>query len=448
MIAAQRMRAGFVAGAVLYALGQGCALLFQWLLLRRFGLQGYGDVGLAHLGLVTVLFLADLGYASLFLREDPAAPGWNARWRQALWHRLLATLVLDLLWIAGVWWSGRGHGEGFRYLLAVLSATVFGLVGYSAPLLARGRMLAGFIVQQVAMPATILAWFVLQQLPGWNGGLGAGLAVSLGYLLQALVNIAVFGAPLQLLWPRRGGGRRMLRPALQLSLLSIAGTLHDRLTPLLLASVAPAFLPVYLFLNYLLNGASGVFNQFNRLLVADARGPTGEHWAGALVSLVLGAAAVGALALLVVAAAWGSAEQRAWLPWVTPVLAAGATTLLSSVLAALLIGRHREATMVPLLLGGALCSALLQVAAAAAHAPQWMLWLRFLCVLAMAAASLHLCGLRLNAGGYAALLSAVLAVSLGGGPVTMTLAALLLVPVAWTVWQRRSLLHTTLSARA
>ncbi|MCC4629771.1 hypothetical protein [Xanthomonas citri] len=66
----------------------------------------------------------------------------------------------------------------------------------------------------------------------------------------------------------------------------------------------------------------------------------------------------------------------------------------------------------------------------------------------MAAASLHLCGLRLNAGGYAALLSAVLAVSLGGGPVTMTLAALLLVPVAWTVWQRRSLLHTTLSARA
>ncbi|KAF1705797.1 hypothetical protein CSC70_13895, partial [Pseudoxanthomonas kalamensis DSM 18571] len=112
MIAAQRMRAGFVAGAVLYALGQGCALLFQWLLLRRFGLQGYGDVGLAHLGLVTVLFLADLGCASLFLREDPAAPGWNARWRQALWHRLLATVVLDLLWIAGVWWSGRGQGEG------------------------------------------------------------------------------------------------------------------------------------------------------------------------------------------------------------------------------------------------------------------------------------------------------------------------------------------------
>lgn len=448
MTAAQRMRAGFVAGATLYALGQGCALLFQWLLLRRFGLQSYGEVGLAHLGLLTLLFLADLGYASLFLREDPDAAGWNERWRQALWHRLLATVLLDLLWIAGAWWRSRGQGEGFHYLLAALPATVFGLVGYSAPLLAQGRRLAGFMVQQVAMPATILVWLALQRLPGWNGGFGAGVAVSLGYLLQALVNIAVFGASLPLLWPRCGGGRRMLRPALQLSLLSIAGTLHDRLTPFLLASVAPAFLPVYLFLNYLLNGASGVFNQFNRLLVAEARGPAGERWAGTLVSLVLGTAAVGALVLLLAAAAWGSAEQRAWLPWVTPVLAAGATTLLGSVLSALLIGRHREATLVPLLLVGVCCSALVQVAAAAAHAPQWLLWLRFLCVLAIAAASLHLCGLRLNAGGYAALLSAVLAVSLGGSPVAMTLAALLLVPVAWMVWRCRSLLHTTLPARA
>ncbi|WP_258072136.1 hypothetical protein [Xanthomonas arboricola] len=78
-------------------------------------------------------------------------------------------------------------------------------------------------------------------------------------------------------------------------------------------------------------------------------------------------------------------------------------------------------------MGGAPYSALLQVAAAAAHAPQWLLWLRFSCVLAMAAASLHLCGLRLNVGGH---------------------AALLLVPVAWTVWQRRSLLHATLPVRA
>ncbi|WP_238319495.1 hypothetical protein [Xanthomonas maliensis] len=438
-MSADRLRTGFAAGAAMYALGQGCALLFQWLLLRHFGLEGYGEVGLAHLGVLTVVFLSDLGYASLFLREDPAAVDWVEHWRQALWHRLLATVALDVVWVGGAWWQCRGHGEGFAYLLAALPATVFGLVSYSAPLLAQGRRLSGFLVQQLAMPVAILAWLALRQLPGGAGGAGAGLAVSLGYLAQALANALVFRAPLQWLWPRRGGGR-MLRAALRLSLLGIAGTLHDRLTPLLLAAVAPTFLPIYLFLNYLIAGASGVFTQFNRLLVTEARGPAGEQWADALISLVLGVSAVGALALPLIAAHWGSVEQLGWLPWVTPVLAAGATTLLSSVLTALLIGRHREGVLVPLLLAGLACSTLLQCAAATAHASQGLLWGRFVSVLAIAAVSLRLCSLRLNTGGYAALLAAGLAAAPGLGTPALAVAAMLLLPMAWVVWHRRTLL--------
>lgn len=439
MSAAARMRAGFVSGALLYALGQGCALLFQWLLLRQFGLHGYGEVGLTHLGLTTVLFLADLGYASLFLREDPATPGWETRWRQALRHRLLATVVLDLAWVAAAGWSWQWHGPGFGYVLAVLPATAFGLVGYSAPLLAQGRRLAGFAVQQVAMPVAILAWLLLRPLPGGGGAAGAGIAVSIGYLAQALLNLAVFAAPLRLLWPQRGQGRHLLGTAVQLSLMGIVGILHDRLTPLLLAAVAPAFLPVYLFLGYLLNGASGVFNQFNRLLLAEAASEAGQHWAQSLISLVLGGAALGALLLPLATAAWGTAAQRAWLPWATPVLAGGATVLLSSVLAALLIGRHRERALLRLLLIGVLCSVLLQLAAAAWPAPQLLLWGRLLCLLGIAAASLHLCGLRLNGGGVAALLAALLAASLCGGRSGWTLAAALLLPALWTAWRQRSL---------
>ncbi|MDQ1094848.1 hypothetical protein QE400_004261 [Xanthomonas sacchari] len=439
MSAAARMRAGFVSGALLYALGQGCALLFQWLLLRQFGLHGYGEVGLAHLGLTTVLFLADLGYASLFLREDPATPGWETRWRQALRHRLLATVVLDLAWVVAAGWAWQWHGPGFGYVLAVLPATVFGLVGYSAPLLAQGRRLAGFAVQQVAMPVAILAWLLLRPLPGGGGGVGAGIAVSIGYLAQALLNLAVFAAPLRLLWPQRGQGRHLLGTAVQLSLMGIVGILHDRLTPLLLAAVAPAFLPVYLFLGYLLNGASGVFNQFNRLLLAEAASEAGQRWAQSLISLVLGGAALGALLLPLATAAWGTAAQRAWLPWATPVLAGGATVLLSSVLAALLIGRHRERALLRLLLIGVLCSALLQLVAAAWPAPQLLLWGRLLCLLGIAAASLHLCGLRLNGGGVAALLAALLAASLCGGRSGWTLAAALLLPALWTAWRQRSL---------
>jgi len=441
MSAPARMRVGFLSGAALYAIGQGCTLLFQWLLLRQFGMQGYGNIGLAHLGLVTVLFLADLGYASLFLREDPASAGWAMRWRLALGHRLAATLVLDMAWVAGAWWQWRGQGEGFAYLLAVLPATLLGLVGYSAPLLAQGRRLAGFGVQQMAMPLAIVAWLALRGQPGWGGGMGAGMAVSLGYLVQAIANMAVFRAPPRLLWPAMNGGKDMLNIALRLSALGIAGTLHDRLTPFLLASVAPAFLPAYLFLGYLLNGASGVFNQFNRLLLAEAHNDPEARWTRALVSLVLGFSALGAQLVLLTAAVWGTPAQQDWLPWVMPVLAAGAIVLFSGVLSAQLIGRHRETALLRILVCGLACSALLQLAAAGWSAPLMLLWGRLLCVLGIAVACLRLCGLRLRVGGHAALLSILLAAALWWGPGGWLLAAALLVPMGWSAWRHRSLLR-------
>ncbi len=443
MSASARMRAGFLSGAVSYMAGQGCTLLFQWLLLRHFGTQGYADVGLAHLGLLTVLFLADLGYASLFLREDPASEGWVLRWRQALCHRLAATLVLDLAWVAGAWWTSRGQGEGFAYLLSVLPATLLGLVGYSAPLLAQGRRLAGFGVQQVAVPAATLAWLALRGAPGWEGGMGAGIAVSLGYLVQATVNVAVSGAPLRLLLPAVGGGR-MLGSALRLSALGIAGTLHDRLTPFLLASAAPAFVPAYLLLGYLLNGAGGVFNQFNRLLLAEAHTDTGVRWACGLMSLLLGLSAPAALLLWPAAARWGNAEQREWLPWVMPVLVAGAIVLFSSVLSALLIGRRREQALLRVFVWCLAASTLLQVAAAAASAPVPLLWGRLVGVLGIMAASLWLCGLRPNAGGWAALLALLLAgVPWAGSGGVAPAALLLLLPAAWAAWRCHGLLRAS-----
>lgn len=442
MAIAGRMRAGFLSGALLFALGQGCALVWQWLLLRHFGAQDYGEVGMAHLGLLTVLALADLGYASLFLREDPAAAHWQRRWQQALFQRLLATLAMDLALVAGAWWQWRGQGAGFAYLLAALPATLFGLVGYSAPLLSQGRRLQGFAVQQIALPVAILAWLVLRWRTGWAGGVEVGVALSLGYLVQMLANVAVFDMRLGLLRPRPGG-RRLLGTALRLWLIGLVGTLHDRLTPVLLVAVAPAFVPVYLFLGYLLNGASGIFNQFNRLLLAEVRNDAGERWARVLVSLVLGLSALGAPLLWLGAAGWASAGQRAWLPWAAPVLATGALVLASSVLSSLLIGRHRERQLLIVLVLGTLGSAALQGAAAALSSPLWLLWGRLLGIVAMAAASLRLCRMSLNLGGHAALLSILLSAS-----PWPALGAVLLLPVAWVAWRQRSLLRMPCAAPA
>ena len=442
MAIAGRMRAGFFSGALLFALGQSCALVWQWLLLRHFGAQDYGEVGMAHLGLLTVLVLADLGYASVFLREDPAAVDWPRRWQQALFQRLLATLAMDLALVAGAWWQWRGQGAGFEYLLAALPATLFGLAGYSAPLLAQGRRLQGFAVQQIALPVAILVWLVLRERTGWAGGAQAGIALSLGYLVQMLANVAVFDMRLELLRPRLGGWR-MLGTALRLWLMGLVGTLHDRLTPLLLVAVAPAFVPVYLFLGYVLNGASGVFNQFNRLLLAEVRNEAGERWARVLVSLVLGLSALGAPLLWLAAQGWASAGQRAWLPWAAPVVATGVLVLASSVLTSLLIGRHRERELLTVLVLGMLGSAVLQMVAAALSSPLWLLWGRLLGIVAMAAASLRLCRMSLNLGGHAALLSIMLAAS-----PWPALGAVLLVPVAWVAWRQRSLLRMTCAGPA
>lgn len=439
-MAAPRMQAGFVAGAALYALGQGCALLFQWLLLQRFGLQGYGEVGLAHLGLVTVLFLADLGYASLFLREDPTAAAWERDWRLALRHRLIATLVLDALLVGVTWWQTGSHSESFRYLLAALPATLFGLINYSAPLLAQGRRIPGFLVQQIAMPMAILSWLTMPQQSDGAGSWRAGAVVSGGFLVQAIVNLATFGGPPRLLCPQPGkGDSRLLGSALRLSLMSLVGILHDRLTPLLLASVAPAFLPVYLFLSYLMSGASGIFSQFNRLLLAEAHSDLGKRWALGLMSLVLGVSALGAQILPLASEHWASAIQRAWLPWITPVLASTTVTLLSGILSTLLIGWHREHVLLRVLLWGLSCSAVAQLAAAASPTPQAILWARLLCLMAVAAVSLHLCGMRLNRGGHAALASAALASFTWLGQFGCVLAAGLLLPVAGEALRSRSL---------
>lgn len=437
---AVHMRTGLFAGGVLYALGQGCSLLWQWLLLRYFGSQGYAEVGLAHLGLLTVLFLADFGYASLFLREDPRSAGWELRWRQALAHRLLGTLVMALVLTAGAWWQWRGHGAGFEYVLAVLPAALFGMVSYSAPLLAKGCRLHGFAVQQVAMPVAIVAWLALREHAGGAGGMWAGAAVSLGYLVQMLINIAVFDKRLSLLLPCFGG-LGMLGTALRLWLMGLAGTLHDRLTSLLLVAVAPTFLPMYLFLGYLLNGASGVLNQLSRLLLAEAYSETSERWVRALVSLILGLSALCAPLWLLAAARWGSPEHQVWRPLVGPVVVTGVLGLASGVLSALLIGRNREAVLLKVLLFGLLCSAVLQAVAGACLAPQLLLWGRLLCIFAVAAVSLHMCGMSLNIGGQAALLSMLLAATAYGlGTVGVVLSAILLLPVAGYAWRQRSLI--------
>ena len=394
------LRSGFFAGGLIYALGQLANFAFQLSLLQAFGLDGYGQVGLAHLLVTTILFVGDLGYSALFLREDTTAPLWEARWRVALLYRLCLTILLDVLAVLG-WWMIYGvGGEGFGYLLGAIPATLFGLIGFSAILLAQGRQCSGFLVQQVAWLTALLVWLFVRRYPGWSSGVFAGLAVSLGFAAQALVNFSVLRRP-ALLWPARSPlGREMLRSALHMSAMGIAGIINDRLTPFLLVYVAPAFLPIYLLLNHAMSGASGVINQFNRLLLIQAKTTQGRRSAYLLASWLLLGVTLGLQTLPMIVKQWGDSRAQAWLDLAFPVLLGWGISTVASVPSVLLIGQGKERALAKVVVWGLVCNTALQLSATALGSAEALLWGRMFCLVAMLLASLRLCGLVLTRPGY------------------------------------------------
>lgn len=395
----------FVLAASTYGLGQVANLAFQLLLLKLLGAATYGVVGLAHLLLITLIFLADLGYASLFLREDRSASHWLATWRCALGHRLIATLLLMSLALMG--WMFYSDGQaGWQYLFSAAPASLFALFNFSAPLIAGGQRLRGLLAAQIAWPAALLLWWPVSVCLPLSAAASAGLAVSLGYLTQAAVNIAM--SHQRLLWlPLFGKGQ--MGAALHLSALGVFGTLHDRLTPFLLAPLAPGFMPVYLLLNHVLGGLSGVQSQLSRLLLGDAAHVRGRQRIMAVASL-LGWATVNVLLLGALAQGLElPSELRQWLVLSGLVVLAWGFSASSGFLVLVLIGARREGQFVRPFFLGLSASVVLQLMAFWSEAAGYLLWARVVGMLLVMSALLVLIRMRPGRWGMLALSGALAA---------------------------------------
>lgn len=364
--------------------------MFQLLLLRTLGTQTYAHVGLAHISLTALLFVGDLGYSLYFLRENPNTAHWRKAWRAALGHRLLATL-LSFSVLAVFWATRYGNTDaGLLYLAAAAPATLLALLNFSSPLLAAGRHNIGFVMQQIAWPAAAtcfgMAWLLPEQaLPPV---LLAGACVSLGYLIQAVCNLAVMhrfcrkteiDARLStLLIPSLGRGDwRMLKASLTLSMLGFLGVVNDRLTAFLIEDTALGFLPAYLVLGQVLGGAAGVLSQFNRLLVAqEANGQDAASPVQVMATLVL---APMALLLLTVALVCDNGcweFPSAWLQLGLPVLLDWTLSALGGSMAAVLIGRWQEKKLARAIMFGVVLSILAQLAGAWQGSADAVLWAR------------------------------------------------------------------------
>lgn len=423
----------FVLAASTYGLGQASNLAFQLLLLKLLGAASYGVVGLAHLLLITLIFLADLGYASLFLREDRSSSHWLETWRCAQGHRLIATLVLMGLALTG-WVFYSDDQAGRQYLFSAAPASVFALFNFSAPLIVSGQRLRGLLVAQIAWPAALLLWWPVSIVFPLSPAASAGVAVSLGYFTQAAINIAM--SRQRLLWlPMFGKGQ--VGAALHLSALGVCGTLHDRLTPFLLAPLAPDFMPVYLLLNHVLGGLSGVQSQLSRLLLGDAARVRGRQRIMAVASL-LGWATVNLLLLGALAQGLDLPdEQRQWLGFSGLVVLAWGLSASSGFLVLVLIGTRREGQFVRPFFLGLSASALLQLMAVWQEAPGYLLWARVVGMLLVMSALLMLLGMRPGRWGLLALAGALVACASVGTSWAGGLAIMLAVPALVGLLGRR-----------
>lgn len=383
----------YALAAVPYLVGQLANFAFQLLLLQRLGAADYAQVGLAHLLLLSILFIADLGYASVFLRERSSSPGWARRWRLALGHRLLLSGGLGGIALLAWGLLRPGLDSGLAYLLGTLPALFFALINYSAPSLADGRRLLGVGLQQLAWPCALLAALGVPSGTPLHNAFGAAFCVSLGYFLQAVANLLA-SADLRLWLPSFAWreGRTMLLASCRIAAMGIAGTLHDRLTPFLLAPLLPAQMPLYLLLGHLLSGLAGVIAQLNRLFLVEARSDRALHRSLCLAGVMLFACVLA----LSAACAW----RTLGLPGVSAAdLALLLPTLLGWTLAAaggppsaVLLGRLREAALARRVLVGALASALVQLLGAWLHSAPLLLWGRALCLGLVFLATLRLCG--------------------------------------------------------
>ncbi|MBC9250131.1 hypothetical protein A9179_07580 [Pseudomonas alcaligenes] len=412
-----------------YGIGQSTNFLFQLHLLHLLGSSAYGDAGLAHLLLITLIFLADLGYSSIFLRQAPDHPGWPHDWACALSHRLGVTLLLLSLCSFAVS-ALAADSAAFDYWLGAAPAALLALFNFSSPLIARGQRLRALLSGQIAWPVALLLSLTLPTCLPFSTATSAGIAVSLGFAVQALVHL-LLSRKLRLWLPRLGSGQ--FNAALHLSTLSICSTLHDRLTPFLLAPLTPSFLPWYLLISHALNGLSGIQAQLSRLLLPGAARDHGREKVLQAGSWALQGTAALLISVLLLQAATPDPEQRYWLALAGVLLLAWGISVSGGFLGLPLIDANREHAMAQLFVITMAISAPLQVLAAWAQAPDLLLWTRTLCLASIMLGVIRLQHLRLSGWGWLAMGGALLAGIAGFNAAAPWFGVLLALPLVVAV---------------
>lgn len=367
-------------GAAIYIAGQLFNLGFQLLLINFAGEVAYGHIGLAHLLLTLLIFNADLGYGVYFLRQTPDSTTWRTHWKLANGHRLAAIAIL--IPAALLFWSFRYGTDdpGFYYLAAAAPGAILSIFNFTSPLIAAGRYRTGIALQQIVWPASFVFFLLVSDITKTESplilALSAGASVSLAFCIQAVANFAAINFNGDLITPSYSRqGWSVLVIAFKLALLGIVGSLHDRLTPFLIESNANHFFPVYVILTQVLTGASGIINQFYRLLIVYESKRNGRpEKLKTIISLMTICASLFFLVLTVFLLSDTHLLPRESFKLALIILLGWITEIIGGFLAAVSIGRTQEASFFRHLITGIFLSTVLQLGAYEAASAGMILW--------------------------------------------------------------------------
>lgn len=340
------------AGGLGYALAQGVNFLVQLALVYHLGKDGFSSIGLAQMCVVAVMFAAELGTGSYFIREASQRTDWQQEWRRASVVRSGVAGLFAAALLGGWLLYYPGDRQGFHYLLAALPAMLLSVRNPTPLLIAQGKAWAaglGLVLQWCSY--AVFVAFAVGLLPEAQLGHGIGAAYTAGYVLALLflsrrVTWHQSDAPVD-----PAAYRRMAKSSAMICVLALCGTAYGLMLTFIAKHLAPEVLVYFILGSQVMQGMSGLNLQLQRVLLAALAsrhglavdslallGPVYRFCSGLMMAVMLGI--FGALLL---AAHWmQDAALLGDMPVLCLLMAEGLLGMLGAFLSTGFLASHRE----------------------------------------------------------------------------------------------------------
>ncbi len=254
--------------AASYAVAQGINFLLQLWFLRMLGHAMFGQLGIAQLCVVSLIFIAEFGMPSYFIRHIHGNPSWGKLWQLACRFRRTVAVGSTACLLLFLHFHYPGQSFGVHYVLAAIPGILLAACNPTPILIAQHKnqspavgLLCLWVVCGVS--SVIVLHFVAPA----DSSYWLGSCLSLGYAAQYIY------LRLQVTWdtaptmPDRVAVRHMVRQSSIIWFPAVIGTLYSLLLPLIVESTQIEMLPYFLIGMQILQGISGMNMQLQRLLL-------------------------------------------------------------------------------------------------------------------------------------------------------------------------------------